>query len=60
MIYAQIALMIVSGLVSFAFGYQWRYFNETHMLDVAGEMFFGMIITAIVAIVTGVFIWNGF
>ena len=57
MIYAQIALMIVSSLVSIAFGYQWRYFNETHYLDVAGEMFLGMIITAIVSIVAGVFIF---
>lgn len=57
MIYARIALMVVSAVVSFAFGYQWRYFNETHYLDVAGEMFLGMIITAIVSIVTGVFIF---
>lgn len=57
MIYAQIALMIVSGVVSIAFGYQWRYFNETHYLDVAGEMFFGMVVMAIISIVTGVFIF---
>jgi uncharacterized membrane protein len=57
MIYAQIALMIVSAVVSIAFGFHWRYFNDTHYLDVAGEAFFGMIITAIVSIVTAIFIF---
>jgi len=57
MIYAQIALMIVSGIVSVAFSFQWRYFRETDYVDMASETFMGMLIAAVVSIVTAIFIF---
>ena len=57
MIYAQIALMIVSGVVSIAFGFQWRYFRETDYVDMVSETFMGMIITGVVSIVAAIFIF---
>lgn len=54
--YLQIALLILSFIVTLGLFYEWRYFEQTHELSTAQYIFFSMIVAAIATIVIGVII----